>query len=86
MHGFLNVWVAGLAVCSKSENMDSAKVATLLEDEDATNFHFDDRGITWRDVTVPTEVIAAARCQMSSFGSCSFDEPRDDLRAMGLLP
>jgi hypothetical protein len=41
--------------------------------------------LSWRDWRVPTDQIAAHRTFITSFGSCSFDEPREDLRALHLL-
>jgi hypothetical protein len=86
MHGFLNVWIAALGLSQGSDKFDTWNLLALLEDEDASNFVFDDQGVNWRDQKLPTEFIAKGRTQITSFGSCSFDEPRDDLRAMGLLP
>jgi hypothetical protein len=86
MHGFLNVWIASLALSLGSKTFHKAMIPVLLEDRDASHFSFDEAGVNWRNLRIPTEVITRGRTQFSSFGSCSFDEPRDDLRAMGLLP
>ena len=52
----------------------------------ARAFVFDERGFHWRDAAATADEVAAARHKAGgSFGSCSFDEPRDDLRALGLL-
>jgi hypothetical protein len=57
-----------------------------LEDENPSHFSFGDDGLHLGDVSATTEEIAAARRDfVASFGSCSFDEPRDDLRALGWL-
>ena len=40
---------------------------------------------TWNTWSVPTEHIAAHRKIVTSFGSCSFDEPREDLRDLNLF-
>jgi hypothetical protein len=85
-HGFLNVWIAALALSIGSQSFHKAMIPVLLEDRDASHFSFDDAGVNWRNLRIPTEVISRGRTQFTSFGSCSFDEPRDDLRAMGLLP
>ena len=58
----------------------------LLEDEDPASFRFDAAGLQWLNSwRVPTDAISAAREFITSFGSCSFDEPRDDLRRLGML-
>jgi hypothetical protein len=58
---------------------------SILEDGAPDHYRFDEGGLHWRELTVPTEAIARARKTILSFGSCSFDEPRDDLRALGWL-
>ena len=83
MHGFLNVLGAG--ILAREEDWDVPQTATMLADEDATAFRFDDEGFAWRDWRIATEDVAAQRVFITSFGSCSFDEPRDDLRALHLL-
>jgi hypothetical protein len=93
-HGFLNVFGAGiLAHANVLHRKDLVPLVTvrehlgpILEEEDASAFHFDAHGFHWRDLAVTTDAIARARSTSAlSFGSCSFDEPRDDLRALGLL-
>ncbi len=84
MHGFLNVFGAGaLAV---TNNLSVEQIQDILEDEDPASFVFDDAGFAWRDLRVVTAKIVHARQQILSFGSCSFDEPREDLRNLGLMP
>ena len=39
----------------------------------------------WRDRTASAAEVARAREIFVAFGSCSFDEPVEDLRALGLL-
>jgi hypothetical protein len=83
-HGFLNVFGAG--VLAASRGLDGATVREIIEDEDAGDFIFTDDGLRWHNhVASVTEIELARRTAATSFGSCSFDEPRDDLRALGLL-
>jgi hypothetical protein len=85
MHGFLNVFGAG--VLAHARRLIEKEVRQIIEDEDAAHFAFDEQGFRWKDITVtPEEITAARRDLVTSFGSCSFDEPRDDLRALGWLP
>jgi hypothetical protein len=82
MHGFLNVFGAGIIGCVCHQGEDTARA--ILEDDDPAHFRFEDDRLYWADLYVSTSQIAEARKNvMLSFGSCSFDEPRDDLRALG---
>jgi hypothetical protein len=80
IHGFLNVFGAG--VLAHARDLIEAEVQVVIEDEDASAFQFDGKGFRWRDLYTTVEEIALARRQVVSFGSCSFDEPREDLRAL----
>jgi hypothetical protein len=65
---------------------DDATLCAILGDDDPSHFEFDDAGLRWRDFQVTTEQVVKGReGRMVSFGSCSFDEPRDDLRALGWM-
>jgi hypothetical protein len=84
VHGFLNVFCAG--VLAHSRRLAESQVQTIIEEENAANFKFDDEGFRWKDWQATTDEIVAARKNLvTSFGSCSFDEPREDLRKLGLL-
>jgi hypothetical protein len=83
MHGFLNV--LGAAVLAAEHQWDERQTAEMLEDEEASSFTFDDKSFAWRDWGIDVDRLEARRRFVTSFGSCSFDEPREDLRALGLL-
>lgn len=83
MHGFINVLGAG--VLAAEHGWDSVQTAAMLDEEDATTFSFTDDAFGWRGAEVSTARIGEHRKLITSFGSCSFDEPRDDLRALDLL-
>lgn len=83
MHGFLNVLGAG--VLAAEHRWSVAQTQEMLAEEDAASFAFDDEGFRWRDWKISTARISARRKLITSLGSCSFDEPRDDLRALKLL-
>jgi hypothetical protein len=83
MHGFLNV--LGAAVLAAEHQLDADQAVTMLEDEDPRSFLFTDDFFAWRDWKIDTERLQYRRKFVRSFGSCSFDEPRDDLRALKLL-
>lgn len=83
MHGFLNVFGAG--VLAREHGWDEEQTVALLDDEDAAAFRFTEEGFFWRDWRVGTAAIETHRTFITSFGSCSVDEPREDLRALNLL-
>jgi hypothetical protein len=83
MHGFLNVLGAG--VLGLEHDWTEKQFVEMLEDEDAASFSFTEDSFAWRDWKVATERVAAHRDLVTSLGSCSFDEPREDLRALNLL-
>ena len=83
MHGFLNVF---LAAAFLRAGMTTSLALQLLEEQTAQAFHFDSQGILWREHRLSASEIATARRAFAvSFGSCSFTEPIDDLRALHLL-
>jgi len=79
MHGFLNV--LGAAVLAAERKWDEKQTAMMLEDEDGKSFQFDDHSFAWRDWEIDLKRLKDRRKFVISFGSCSFDEPREDLRA-----
>jgi len=83
MHGFLNVLGAG--VLSAEHHWDEAQTIEILEDQRSDSFEFHDTVFAWRDWEVTIDRIKARRKFVTSFGSCSFDEPREDLRGLNLL-
>jgi hypothetical protein len=84
MHGFVNVF--GAALLAHAHALSAEQIVPILECEEAAAFRWRDDGFTWRDLLVSTEEIRRLRGGLvTSFGSCSFDEPRDDLRSLGWL-
>jgi hypothetical protein len=83
MHGFLNM--LGAAVLASEHHWDEGQIVQMLEDEGAESFSFEETIFAWREWEIAAERINARRKYVTSFGSCSFDEPREDLRALGLL-
>jgi hypothetical protein len=84
MHGFFNLF--GAAILAHARRLDNGAVHAILVDEAAGHFLFDGRRFAWQHLSATVEELAAARRDFAiSFGSCSFDEPRADLRALGYL-
>jgi hypothetical protein len=82
MHGFLNV--LGAAVLAAEHRWDANQTAIMLDEENADSFSFTDDFFAWREWRIDTKRLQYRRRFVVSFGSCSFDEPRDDLRALNL--
>jgi len=84
MHGFVNVFVASAVAFDRRP--DAEKLTPILEETDPAAFTLDDEGAAWRDLRVSNERLGTSRARFAlSFGSCSFAEPVDDLRALGWL-
>jgi hypothetical protein len=84
MHGFFNVF--GAAVLTHAQDLDTSTVACIVEDEDPKHFRRDDNAFSWQHLAATADEVTAARKDLAhSFGSCSFDEPIDDLRALGMI-
>jgi len=83
MHGFLNV--LGAAVLAAEHRWDTKQTAIMLDEENADSFSFTDDFFAWREWRIDTKRLQYRRRFVVSFGSCSFDEPREDLRALNLL-
>src|SRR5438093_5725781 len=83
MHGFLNV--LGAAVLAAEHRWDAHQTSIMLEDENADSFSFTDNLFAWPEWKIDIERLKYRRKFVTSFGSCSFYEPREDLRALGCM-
>jgi hypothetical protein len=84
IHGFLNLFLGG--ALARSLGVPEDQLLDVLGEEDSSAFSFFDDTISWCGHELDLEGIAAARRHaVTSFGSCSFVEPRDDLVEIGLL-
>ena len=75
-HGFLNVFLA--AALPQVAEM-------VLSDDDPRSFTFTDEAAWWRGREVTVAEIEEMRQNAVSFGSCSFEEPVDDMKELGWL-
>jgi len=83
MHGFLNVLVAAALLFAGAGEQDAIAV---LEESAPSAFVFNDEFVSWRSQRLQIDQIEAARKQFAiSFGSCSFEEPIEDLKGIKLL-
>ncbi len=83
MHGFLNVLAA--AALHESERLSRHEIATILDDEDAGSFGWGEYSIEWRGHEAGLEAIESMRSLFVGFGSCSVEEPLEDLVTLELI-
>ena len=56
------------------------RIEAILADENPNSFSFSKNRLAWRDLSMTSKEIQKLRKEaLLSFGSCSFDEPRDEL-------
>lgn len=83
MYGHLNLLVAAALA---DQGLSLEELEAVLVERDADAFTFDADGVRWRHFHADLPSIDRIRSRVAiSFGSCSFTEPLDDLRALGLL-
>jgi hypothetical protein len=84
-HGFVNL--VGAAILSSAGQLGERQLEELIADENPASFSVTPQGVSWRDHSASESEIAAARGSLfTSYGSCSFAEPVEDLTALGILP
>ncbi|MFH7030597.1 MAG: hypothetical protein ACHBN1_35895 [Heteroscytonema crispum UTEX LB 1556] len=84
MHGFLNVAV--LAALAYWQKITPQQALGLLQDSAFTAFQFTADTISWHNYHLNTSEIEETRQNLfRSFGSCSFQEPVEDLKALSLV-
>lgn len=82
--GFLNLFSA--AVLGAGLSLEPAEIESILTETRPEAFCFDDREMSWRERSLSAQRVSDIRHEsLISFGSCSFDEPVEDLRELGLL-
>jgi hypothetical protein len=83
MHGFVNLFCAAMLVYFGG---DVSEAERLLEEEDKAAWEISDDAIGWGSLRWSTAQVREVRQRfMTSFGSCSFEEPIRDLEALGWL-
>jgi hypothetical protein len=91
MHGFLNVFVGAalarqLVLHRYPEPEAQVALTALLDDTDPHAFSWHDDAVIWRRHRLDVPALVSVRTDAArSFGSCSFEEPIEDLQQLGLL-
>lgn len=83
MFGFMNIIGAEIF---GFQGLSIEKIKEIIDDENPNNFVFTESSFKWKNLEATIEEIQYAREKgFISFGSCDFDEPREDLKELGLL-
>jgi hypothetical protein len=83
MHGFVNVFLASAFAWA---GWTAGQLVELLTETSPAAFAFNPEGASWRGHALGADALRAARTQfLLSFGSCSFEEPINDLQSLGWL-
>lgn len=83
--GFLSLFAGACLVWARK--LDADGLQAMLEDADPSQFDVSENAIAWQGARIVTREIEEARERFAhSFGSCSFDEPWDDMMALELIP
>lgn len=84
MNGFLSVFLAAGFI---QQGFKPKLIQELLMDKREDNFLFTDDGVLWRqEYFISTSQLKYLRTHSAiSFGSCSFNEPVNDLKEIGIL-
>ncbi|MBC8066415.1 MAG: hypothetical protein H7Y17_16405 [Chlorobia bacterium] len=83
MHGFLNVLVA--STMANSHDLTTKEVADILECENADEIGVKGHEVRYGEWIADLEDIEDARSIFMGIGSCSIEEPLQDLRDLNLL-
>jgi len=83
MHGFVNVFLAAALVwMGKEEDL----IVATLEEESPDAFRFTEDTVSWYGNALTAGQVGSMRRDFGiDFGSCSFLEPIDELKALGWL-
>lgn len=91
MHGFVNVFLAAtlareLVRRGRADADITPLIVALIGERDPHRLAWHDDHVAWRAHRLEIDAIAETRASFAiSFGSCSFDEPIEDLEQLGWL-
>ena len=84
MHGFLNILVA--TAFAGPLDLSRAELVQIIAEDDPSKFVFHDAGVRFGQWGLNLDELNFGRLMFSSWGSCSVQEPIDDLTAAKLFP
>lgn len=85
MHGFLNVFGAGV-LARVHPSLGEADLTAILRDANGAGFWFEDQRFGWNDWACSLDELREIRRRwLPSFGSCSIEEPFADLAALDMI-
>ena len=84
MYGFFNIFLGGMLALKFDFNND--QLIEILTDENDLNFIFNEDEFNWKNYKITNKEIEQFRSKnFISYGSCSFDDPRQDLTNLGIF-
>jgi hypothetical protein len=84
VHGFLNLFAA--SSLAFVHDLPVTQLREIVAEVDPAAFVVEEDALRWRDLEASAEQIAASRERLlTTFGSCSFQDPRDDLREIDVI-
>ena len=83
-HGFLNLLAASVLLVN--DELREEQLVDVLDERDQEAFVVAPDRFGWRDRVTDREGVKRGRRFFVAYGSCSFSEPVEDLKALGVLP
>jgi hypothetical protein len=84
VHGFINLFAA--SALAHVHDLPVIKLIDIVAETDPEAFVIAPDRLAWRDTEATADQVSEARrAVLTSFGSCSFSEPRDALRTIGFV-
>jgi hypothetical protein len=82
MYGYINLFLASAFI---RKGISEGDACAILDESSADEFSFDS-GVSWRGNKLTRDDLRLTRSRLFlSFGSCSFREPVDEARELGLI-
>jgi hypothetical protein len=84
VHGFINLYAA--SVLAYVHDLPVRTLIEIVAEVDPGSFTVGPEHFAWHDYRASAdEIVAARQTLLTTFGSCSFSEPRDDLKNLGIV-
>jgi hypothetical protein len=84
VHGFVNLFAA--SILAYVHDLSVKQLIEIIADVDPEAFRVGPERLGWRHLDASAEDVAQSRRNLlTSLGSCSFSEPRDHLRGLGIV-